>query len=66
MPFIESIDTSNPVIHGLAGVKYKEYGLLEKLSHKVDKFEGNSDNWEIVLYNVNKFKEFIPKRQKQI
>ena len=64
MPFIESIDTSNPVIHGLAGVKYEEYGLLEKLPHKVDKFEGNSDNWEIVLYNVNKFKEFIPNNKK--
>lgn len=65
MPFIESIDTSNPVIHGLAGVKYEEYGLLDKLPHKVDKFEGDSDNWEIVLYNVNKFKEFIPKKVKK-
>jgi len=62
MPFIESIDTSNPVIHGLAGIKYEEYGLLDKLPHKVDKFGGDSDNWEIVLYNVNKFKEFIPKK----
>ena len=65
MPFIESIDTSNPVIHGLAGIKYEEYGLLDKLPHKVDKFEGNSDNWGIVLYNVNKFKEFIPKKTKE-
>ena len=62
MPFIESIDTSNPVIHGLAGVKYEEWGLEEKLPHKVDKFEGNTENWDTVLYNINKFKEFIPNK----
>ena len=65
MPFIESIDTSNPVIHGLAGVKYEEYGLEDKLPHKVDKFEGNSENWDLVLYNVKKFKEFIPQKNKE-
>ncbi len=62
MPFIESIDTSNPVIHGLAGVKYEEWGLEEKLPHKVDKFKGNTENWDTVLYNINKFKEFIPNK----
>jgi len=60
MSFIESIDTSNPVIHGLAGVKYKNYGLDEKLPHKVDKFEGNSKNWSLAVYNMRKFREFIP------
>ena len=65
LPFIESIDTSNPVIHGLAGVKYEEYGLEDKLPHKVDKFEGNSENWDLVLYNVKKFKEFIPQKNKE-
>jgi len=58
-PFIESIDTSNPVIHGLAGIKYGEEGLKEKISTKVDKFEGNVKNWDIALYNINKFKSFI-------
>tara|TARA_R110000851_G_scaffold204810_6_gene356694 strand:+ start:413 stop:1207 length:795 start_codon:yes stop_codon:yes gene_type:complete len=62
MSFIETIDTSNPVIHGLAGVKYKDFGLEEKLSHKVDKFKGESKNWETAIYNINKFKEFIPKK----
>ena len=62
--FIKSIDTSNPVIHGLAGITYKDYGLLKKLPHKVDRFEGNSENWEDVLYNVNKFREFIPNNKK--
>ena len=57
MPFIETIDTSNPVIHGLAGVKYEDYGLTDKLPHKVDKFVGDEKNWDIVMYNVNKFKQ---------
>ena len=61
MPFIETIDTSNPVIRGLAGVKYEDWGLDNKLSHKVDKFNGNAENWDLVLHNVNKFKEFILK-----
>jgi hypothetical protein len=61
MPFIETIDTSNPIIHGLAGVKYESFGLTKKLLYKVDKFEGNEKNWDIVLFNVNKFKEFLHK-----
>jgi len=60
MPFIETIDTSNPTIHGLAGVKYEDFGLEEKLLYKVDKFEGNEENWDTVLYNVRKFREFLP------
>jgi len=59
MPFIETIDTSNPVIHGLAGVKYEDYGLEEKLPYKVDKFEGESKNWDIAVHNIKKFREFI-------
>jgi hypothetical protein len=59
MPFIETIDTSNPVIHGLAGVKYEDYGLEEKLPYKVDKFEGESKNWDIAIHNIRKFREFI-------
>jgi len=60
MPFIKSLDTSNPVIHGLAGVKYEDFGLAEKLPYKVDKYEGNEENWDTVLYNISKFKEFLP------
>lgn len=64
MPFIKTIDTSNPIIHGLAGIKYEDWGLDNKLSVKVDKFKGDSENWDIVLYNVRKFREFIPKKNK--
>jgi hypothetical protein len=56
-PIIESIDTSNPVIHGLAGCEYEDFGLNHKLDYKVDKFEGNAENWQIVLNNVKKFRE---------
>ena len=33
-PFIESIDTSNPIIHGLEGVRYNKLGLLTKSETK--------------------------------
>ena len=63
MPFIQTIDTSNPVIHGLSGIKYNDWGLDDKVSTKVDKFEGNSENWKTALYNIKKFKEFLPKNK---
>ena len=60
-PFIESIDTSNPVIHGLEGVKYKHLGLLTKSSTKIDKIDKEIDTE--TLYNINhnlsRFKLFV-------
>ena len=61
MPFIQTIDTSNPVIHGLSGIKYNDWGLEEKISTKVDKFEGEAKHWDTAIYNIQKFKEFLPK-----
>ena len=61
-PFIESIDTSNPIIHGLKGIKYKHYGLLTKDTTKIDQLE-EIELTSDVLYNVNynliKFKQFL-------
>jgi len=60
-PFIESIDTSNPIIHGLQGVKYNSLGLLNKESIKIDQIDKkiNTD----ILYNINhnliQFKQFV-------
>ena len=34
-------------------------------TYKVDKFEGEAKNWDIVLYNVKKFREFIPQKTKE-
>jgi len=66
MPFIETIDTSNPVIHGLSGIKYNDWGLDDKVSTKVDKFEGKAEHWETAIYNIHKFREFLPKNKKQL
>ena len=61
-PFIESIDTSNPVIHGLEGVKYNSVGLFTKSSTKIDKL-GIIPLDQEKLYNINhnliRFKKFI-------
>jgi hypothetical protein len=60
-PFIESIDTSNPIIHGLEGVKYKHLGLLTKSSTKIDQINKKIDTE--TLYNINhnliRFKQFV-------
>ena len=61
-PFIESIDTSNPIIHGLKGIKYEHYGLKEKAPTKIDQLEEVKITSD-VLYNINhnliKFKQFL-------
>ena len=60
-PFIESIDTSNPIIHGLQGVKYNSLGLLNKESIKIDKIEKeiNTDVLYDINHNLIQFKKFI-------
>ena len=59
---IESLDTSNPIIHGLKGIKYKYYGLKEKDPTKIDQLE-EVEITSDVLYNINhnliKFKQFL-------
>ena len=61
-PFIESVDTSNPIIHGLEGVKYNSVGLFTKSSTKIDKL-GLIPLDQEKLYNINhnliRFKQFI-------
>jgi hypothetical protein len=51
-PFIESIDTSNPIIHGLKGKQYKSFGLLEKEPTKIDQI-GIVPLEPETLYNIN-------------
>ena len=58
--FIESIDTSNPVIHGLEGIRYSEGGLLHKSNQKIDKDftqEITLKQKEDILHNVKMFKK---------
>ena len=60
-PFIESIDTSNPIIHGLEGIKYSTNGLFTKSSTKIDTI-GLTPLTQEVLYDINhnltQFKKF--------
>ena len=60
-PFIESIDTSNPIIHGLEGVKYNSLGLLNKASIKIDLIdkEINTDVLYDINHNLIHFKNFV-------
>ena len=58
-PFIKTIDTSNPIIHGLEGIRYSNGGLLHKSSQKIDKdFTQNitPKQKEDILYNINMFR----------
>ena len=60
-PFIESIDTSNPIIHGLQGVKYNSLGLLSKSSTKIDQIEEeiNTETLYDIQHNLIQFKRFV-------
>lgn len=58
-PWIYSLDTSNPVVHGIKGIPYREDGLWSKESQKL--FE--LINYEIkdanlILNNIHKFRWF--------
>ena len=61
-PFIESIDTSNPIIHGLEGIRYSSNGLFTKSNTKIDKI-GNISLTRETLYDINhnltQFKKYL-------
>ena len=60
--FIESIDTSNPIIHALEDILYEDFGLLSKSSTKIDTITCIKETPEL-LYNINhnliKFKKLL-------
>jgi len=61
-PFIESIDTSNPIIHGLEGIKYSSNGLYTKSSTKIDKVSIISLTPKILYnihHNITQFKKYL-------
>lgn len=61
MLWIDSIDTSNPVIHGIKGIIYKDFGLETKESQKLFELinyvptEEEEDN---IWFNVDKYRRF--------
>jgi hypothetical protein len=55
------MDTSNPVVHGVKGIEYKEVGLWDKESQKLfEMINQPADGLDIplILYNVHKFAYF--------
>lgn len=59
--WIYSIDTSNPVVHGLKGIRYSMRGLDYKESQKLYTMinaEVNSEQLEDVLFNIEQFRRF--------
>lgn len=58
--WIESCDTSNPVIHGLKNIRYEEHGLNNKEPVKL--FTLINDDitkyWPVIEYNIRRFREF--------
>jgi hypothetical protein len=62
MPFIETIDTSNPIMAALDGIKYTFNGLTEKPKANMnDHLHITEDDidFEILIHNVNIFKNFL-------
>jgi len=59
--WIYSMDTSNPVVHGIKGIEYGEEGLWSKESQKLfEMINEPIDNIDLTLvkYNINKFSWF--------
>jgi len=58
--FIESIDTSSPIVHGFKKIKYEDFGLYKKDPIKMVEIfyeEADEEQKEIINYNVKKFRE---------
>jgi len=61
MPFIETIDTSNPILAGIDRIKYHVWGLDEKPKTRIDDvMEMSSEDlnrkWSYIYNNIMDFK----------
>jgi|6_EtaG_2_1085325.scaffolds.fasta_scaffold16173_2 hypothetical protein len=59
LEFIETIDTSNPIVHGLRGIKYEPWGLLDKVGSMAEFVEIEDFDLELIEYNIGVFRSFI-------
>jgi hypothetical protein len=59
--FIKSCDTSNPIIVGAQGERYTDSGLTFKPKEKIEHYmeEDLSDRLDDIIFNVNKFKQYV-------
>jgi len=61
--WIRSLDTSSPIVHGICGIEYDDFGLWEKKSIKIPELlnyepKGNQDV-ERIMHNIQRFREFV-------
>ena len=59
--WIYSVDTSNPVVHGIKDIRYTDQGLWNKESQKLFTMinsEVSEEQMEVIRYNVEKFRWF--------
>ena len=56
--WIDSLDTSNPVIHGIKGMWYDSQGLTNKQSVKLYTMMNDdvNDMWGVIEYNIKTFR----------
>lgn len=58
--FLESCDTSNPIVHAINGIRYEEYGLDNKVGTKlVDYLDHTDFDMELLDYNIKTFRSFV-------
>lgn len=58
---IESVDTSNPVVHAINNIRYSDFGLESKVSTKLIEYLNipiDQIDQELLEFNINKFKSF--------
>jgi len=62
--FIKSIDTSNPIVAGLKGIRYNVDGLYEKPTEKLVEYidhKLSDTEYKDIMFNVNMFKKLVTK-----
>ena len=64
--WLYSLDTSNPVVHGIKGIEYKDQGLWSKDSQKLFElinYDVNENQLGLIKYNIQKFRWFANGQQ---
>ena len=59
--WVDSVDTSNPIVHGLKGIQYSSSGLMSKESQKLFTMinsEVSDEQWNTIEHNIVEFRRF--------
>lgn len=59
--WVDSVDTSNPVVHGLAGISYGLTGLEDKETRKLYTMineQVSDEQWQVIHNNIQDFRRF--------